>query len=285
MAEKGTCPKHGEFVLREGCAQCVAERQREPAIGYTEETKAYFEEEVEPTGLADAARMAGAEVKVVEMVDTGKASETAVALRPGEDIEAHGYHNEALTLLGYAEARVIATVEDAKRATDDLSIIAKLKKAMGDKRKSLLEPLKADMDAIRDTYTYLMAPVLDADKITREKMLAYDAEQRRIRAEQEEINRLREEAAQKQAKLTGGITEVEVVEVAPEPSKSTSTEMGTARTTDHWKWEVVDFAALPDEYKVIDGSMLTAVARKHHDQKQVPGVRFYNDPIIAVRAR
>lgn len=211
---------------------------------------------------------------------------TALALRPGEDVEARGYFQEALKLLEYADARVITTIEDNKVATDDLSIISKLKKAMDGKRKEYLEPLKVQTEAIRGTYDYLMLPVLEADKITRDKMLGYGKEQDRIRAEQEEINRKRQEAAETEMKLKGELSEsVNLVEVVPGAPKRVSTDMGTTGQRDNWKWGVVDFALLPDEYKVVDNSLLTAVARKHHDQKPVPGVRFYNEPIIAVRAR
>ena len=213
-------------------------------------------------------------------------SKTAIVLRPGEDIEVHSYFEEAKGLLKYAEARVITTIEDNKVANDDLSIISKLKKTMVNKRKEYLEPLKAQSDSIRDTYDYLMAPVLEADKITRSKMLAFDAEQRRKRAEQEEINRLRMEAAKKEMELKGELTEsVNLVEVAPEISKRVSTDIGTSGMREIWHYEVLDFAQLSDDYKVADTAMLNAVAKKHHDQKIVPGIRFYCENIITNRAR
>ena len=212
--------------------------------------------------------------------------ETILAKRPGSDMEVIGHFGEALRVLEFAKARVIATVEDVKLTNDDLALISKLKKAMETKRKSLLDPLKAQSDAIRETYTFLMAPVLEAGEIYREKMLAYNAEQDRIRKEQEEINRKRQEAAEQEMRLKGELSEsVGLVEVMPEASKKVSTELGSSGQRDNWKWQVEDFALLPDEYKVVDGSMLTAVAKKHHDQKQVPGVRFYNKPIITVRTR
>lgn len=212
--------------------------------------------------------------------------ETILAKHPGSDLEVIGHFGEALRVLEHAEARTIATIEDVKLVNDDLAIISKLKKVMDNKRKSLLDPLKLQADAIRETYTFLMTPVLEAGKIYREKMLAYNAEQDRIRLEQEDINRKRVEAAEQEMWLKGEITEsVGLVEVASEASKKVSTELGSSGQRDNWKWEVTDFPLLPDEYKVVDGSMLTAIAKKHHDQKQVPGVRFYNEPIITVRAR
>ncbi len=279
----GTC-KHGEFDLREGCAQCIAERNAGEKVQLQIKVTA-------PDGAPEGEEeeVAGEIVKLTETIAEIQGApkpETAITLRPGEDLEARGYFEEALKLQEYAEGRVIATVEDVKLANDDLSLISKLKKAMDAKRKSLLDPLKLQADAIRETYTFLMAPVLEASKIYRDKMLAYNAEQERVRKVQEEINRKRQEAAEQEMKLKGELSEsVNLVEVTPEVSKSVSTDMGASGQRDMWKYEVVDFAQLPDAFKMVDNAQLSAIAKRHHDQKQVPGVRFYNEPIIANRAR
>ena len=252
---KGTCVKHGEFILTEGCPQCLRKEVR-----IAEGVEAICEPSI----------------KLEEV-----AVETALALRPGEDVEARGYFHEALKLLEYAEARVITTIEDVKLATDDLSVIAKLKKVMENKRKSLLDPLKLQADAIRETYNYLMTPVLEADKITRGKMLAFDTEQRRIRAEQERINALRLEAAQKEMELNGELSEsVNLVEVAPEPAKSVSTDMGTTRITTIWKWEVIDLSLVPDEYKILDAAKVGKVVRA--GLRSIPGIRIYPEESLRV---
>jgi len=236
-----------------------------------------------PEPLSDEARaiLTGGRDKMIE------AATTSISLRPGADAEVMDYHNEAVRLKAYAEGRLIQTVEDVKAATDDLGIISKLKKVMESKRKQLLDPLEAQKKAIRETYDYLMSPILEADSITRKKMLAYDAEQRRIRVEQEQINALRLEAAQKDAALHNGeISEsVNLVEVQPEPAKSTATEMGSSSVRENWKFEVVDQLAVPREYLVVDTAMLTMIAKKYHDNKLVKGVRFYNEPIISVRVK
>ena len=224
---------------------------------------------------------AGVEIKVVTV-------DKLAGFRPGEDLEVRGHYAEAVTLLQYAEDRVIDTMDDNKAANDDLSIITKIRKAMDAKKKGYLGPLKQESDAIRDTYNYLMGPVLEADKITRGKMADWNAKQKRIRAEQEEINRLRMEAARKEAELsgTGELTEsVNLVGVIPEPTGKVSTELGTSGMTSHWTYEVVDFALVPDAYKIIDSPQLTTIARSHHDKKPIPGVRFYDEPSITMRTK
>ena len=235
------------------------------------------EEAIPPGGLAAAAQAAGAEVTVVGVDET--------PMLQGEDLEARGYFKEGRTALECAGRLVIATAADNEIANKDLGLIAKLKKVMGNKRKSLLDPLELEKKDIRATYDYLMEPILQADKIIRDKMAGWDSGQRRIRAEQEAINALRTEAARKEASLsgTGEITEsVNLVGVTPVP-RPVATDQATTSTTAHWTYEVVDFSLVPDAYKVIDAPQLSTIARSHHDGKPVPGVRFYNKPSITVR--
>ena len=229
---------------------------------------------------SNAWRTGDEEVRTVE-----PEPETALTLRPGEDIEAHSYFDEATKLLEYAEARVIKTLEDAKAATDDLSIISRLKKAMESKRKEKLAPHEAEVKAIRDTYNYLMAPVLEAEKITKTKQTAFLQEQERIRREQEEINRKRLEAAQAEMDLKGELSEpVNLVEVQQAPERIKS-DLGASGMVDHWVFQVDDFAQVPDTYKVIDSVTLGQIAKKFHDTKPVPGIKFINQPYLATRSR
>jgi len=299
MVEKGTCQKHGEFILSEGCPQCIEERegamQKDNVL--TEEIlqrardlpslKPLSKEDLE--ALSQDSNIPPEEVESIELpkeLEDALATETALALRPGEDIEARGYFKQAEMLLKYAESRVITTVEDIKLANDDLSIISKLKKMMEGKKRKYLEPLKIQTEAIRDTYNYLMAPILEADKITRGKMLDYDKEQKRIRQEQEEINRKRSEAAEAEMRLRGELTEpVNLVEVVSEAPRRVETEMGSTGQRDNWKYEVVDFTLVPDDYKMINAGVLTPVVKASKGKITIPGIRIYNEPIIANRAR
>lgn len=283
MNEKGICKEHGEFNLVEGCPQCLAGKQGAERLKTAEAIN--LEAGV---GKAEPEQPAPEAVEAEPLFPSILPSDQTAIVRvnPEQDIGVRAYSFQALRLQEYAEQRVIATVDDLKPATDDLSVIAKVKKAFEEKRKEYVKPLQEHVQEINDAFKKLMEPILAADKITRDKILTFQQEQARIRQEQEEINRQKAELAAREAALNGREVEpVELVEVSPEAPKRVSTEMGTTGMTDHWKYEVIDFALLPDEYKVVDSSLLTAVARKHHDQKPVPGVRFYNEPYIAVRAR
>lgn len=250
---KGHC-KHGEFLLRDGCAQCIAENTGTPPATFIGSTTGDLPE-----------------------------PETAVALRPGEDIEAHGYFEEAQKLLEYATALVITSDEIVKGATNDLSIISTLKKAMDSKRKALLEPLKAEMDAIRDTYNYLMEPVLKADRITRDKILAYRQEQERKRQEAEDIAKMEREAAERKAALTGEpVVTPEPVEKMPETPDHYRADMGTLGKAMLHKWEVIDFAQVPDNYKKIDAGAVTNVVKSSKGKIVIPGIKIWSEESLRV---
>jgi len=266
----GKC-KHGEFNLMEGCHQCIAE-------GRTAKLAAQVKEKLE-----------GEEVVVAEnTVTTTPAliaeTETSLALRPGEDITTHGYYEESQRLLEYAEKRVIASLEDNAAATDDLVNISYIKKAMMGKKKEYLDPILSQAEEIRQTYNHLMVPIFGAEKITKDKMLAYDAEQRRIRSAQEEINRKRLEAAQEEMKLTGELSQsVNLVEVQPEISKRVSTELGTSGITKIWKFQVIDFSLLPDRFKMENATLIGKVVRA--GEREIPGVKIWSEDTLRVTAR
>jgi len=210
--------------------------------------------------------------------------ETAITLRPGEDLEVHSFYTEAVKMLEYANAKVIENLTDSKLATDDLVSIGTLRRAMEAKRKEKLAPFDEQLKAIRETYNELMAPILEAETITKRKQIVFLNEQKRIQQEQEEINRKRMEAAQQEAALNNGVISepVNLVEVQEAPERVRATA-GMSGLTNHWVYEVIDFSLLPDEYKVEDAAMLNAIAKKHHDQKQVQGVRFFNKPFLTTR--
>jgi len=59
-------------------------------------------------------------------------------------------------------------------------------------------------------------------------------------------------------------------------------EAGMTSTTKVWKYQIIDFALLPDEYKVADTALLNATVKKNHDTKQIPGVRIFAEDSLRV---
>ena len=209
-----------------------------------------------------------------------------VKVNPQVDLAVTALYGEAVTLLTYAEAAIIKTDADVKERTNDLSIIVNLKKAIEEKRKEYVGPINEHLKAVNDAFKSFTDPLVQADTITRKKVLDYRAEQNRVRQEQERINRLRIEAAQAEMKLKGELTEsVDLIEVQPAAPSIIRTDLGTSSYVNRWKAEVVDFALLPDEYKLPNMPMLNSAARSYKDTRTIPGVKIYNEPDIRMSAR
>ena len=209
-----------------------------------------------------------------------------VITNPREDLAIMALYDEANKLLEYAKVRTIATLDDVKTATNDLSLIGKLRKAMEAKRKDYLLPFQEHVKEVNDTYKLLMAPVEMADEVTRSKVTNFSREQERIKAEQEKINALRMEAAQKEAALNNGeIKEAIVLVDVIQPAKKVIADLASSGMRDNWTYEIMSFKDLPDEYKMPNTSMLNATAKSVKDSRAIPGLRIYNEPTMVVRNR
>jgi hypothetical protein len=214
-------------------------------------------------------------------------TQALVAIEPEKDSLVVALYSQAVRLLEYAEKLEITKTEDIRAVTNDLTIIGKLKKAFEDKRKEYVSPLNGHVAAINATFKELTDPIKTADDITRKKLVAFHLAEKRKKEETERINAFRREAAEAEAAMNEGEITESVVELPVDdlPSKTTQSDLGTVTMVDVWKYEVVDLALLPREYMVPDEAMLKSIAKTHHDKKEIPGVRFYNEPTTSVRSK
>ena len=87
-------------------------------------------------------------------------------------------------------------------------------------------------------------------------------------------------------KLTGELTKsVNLVEVLPPVPTRTQTDMGTAGMRDNWKWEEIDKNLIPREYLMVNAGMLTPIVKASKGRVVIPGIRIFNQPIIAVTTK
>ncbi|MDD5081735.1 MAG: hypothetical protein PHU08_00035 [Dehalococcoidales bacterium] len=215
---------------------------------------------------------------------TENTTQAIIALNPSQDEKAVALYNEAQGLLKYAEGVVILGDATVKGATNDLSLIAKLKKALEERRKEYTTPVNAYLKQVNDAFKLFTAPLEQADTITRAKIMDYRREQERKAREAEEINRLRMEAARREMELKGELTEdVSLVETPPAPPAHVRADIGDMGTMKVWKFEVVDFAKLPDEYKMVDATKLGKVLRA--GLHNIPGVRAWQEETLKVNTR
>jgi len=193
--------------------------------------------------------------------------ETAVvAIKPELNDAVIKLRDEAARLVVYAESFTVANPNDVKRATKDLSMIANLKKALETKRKEYTEPLNTHLKDINEAFKAISVPVGVADQTLRDKVLAYNKEQQRLKAEADKAEALREQAAKIEAKLTqetGEIFEHPAPAPMPEakPMVKAYTDVGNMRTRKIRKWKEVDFSKVPDAYKMLDSAKINKVVK------------------------
>jgi len=220
-----------------------------------------------------------------DMEATPDKSVAVINIAPADDLAIRDLKEEIIKLSNYATFRVIKCDDDLTPATDDLALIARLKKALKEKQDEYVKPIKAHLDKVQFVFKDLLACLDDIDKTNREKIAAYRAEQLRKQREADEINRQKEELARKEAAFNGtGEFTVDTTPVeAPAPVKKVSTNMGTVSTARVWKYEIVDPSQIPEEYKVIDYAKITKVVKA--GCRNIPGVRIYEEETLRVMAR
>jgi len=207
--------------------------------------------------------------------------ETAIInVKPDANEAVIALYQEAIALEVRAVKIVIATDEDVKSVTNDLSVIAGLKKAIEEKRKEYTQPINDHLKAVNEAFKNFTEPLNVADKSIRYKVLEYRHEQERIRQEQERINQLRIEAARAEMELKGELTEsVELVEERPEQPQHYWAEAGELGTVTIWKFEVIDFSLLPDQYKLPD---MVKIRKVITAGATIPGVKAWKEETLRI---
>jgi hypothetical protein len=278
-----------EVPIRYGRAKA-----RVTAIGVPEADIAAFKDAVRTIPAGSRIVAGTGVVAVVDVVrdlaepqpTTEETSTIAIInVAPGKDSAVLALQDQVLGLLTYAQTRFILSDDDVKLATDDLTLMSGLKRAIEAKRKEYVDPINTHLKEINEKFRLLTDPLAQADGMTREKVLAYRMEVQRLRKEAEEINRLRLEAAQREAAMHQGeiSEEVKVLEVPTAPPAHVRTDVGTLGTSTVWKFEVTDFALLPADYKMVDASKLGKVVRA--GLHTIAGVRIWEEETLRVTGR
>jgi hypothetical protein len=172
-----------------------------------------------------------------------------------------------------------------------------------DLRLKFTGPLNKHVKSINDLFAEAKEPYNEVINTLDDKIIVYDrkvkAEIARIQKEKDEAERERLaelakltaanriiEEAKKEAHVstkTGlplpSATPVEVVEEMPKTLAEVSGGLGHIQM--RWMFEVIDFKALPDEYKLVDEVKLSRLAIRDKEKATVPGVRFFPEEHVA----
>jgi hypothetical protein len=183
--------------------------------------------------------------------------------------------------------RATAAVQAAKGLLEKIGasydpIIAdahKAHKSACDAKKAQAGPVEAFVSMLKGKlaayYTAQEEKRKAAEQAAEEERRAKEAEARR---QAEEAQRAEREAAEALGVAPEVVAAI-VVEAAPVVVEAVAPTValtgGVSYRTD-WKAEVVDFAALPDAYKMANEKAINAMAAALKDKAEIPGVRFFS---------
>ena len=187
-------------------------------------------------------------------------------------------------VLHYARIRTIGNLDDVEAATNDLTIIGHLTKTLKGQRDLYLVPIERTKDQVKAVFNSISEPLEEARTLTRTKLLAFQVEQDRLRAEAEAITKMRAEAEKRAKELlqrTGEIIDKEPeTPIASIPETSTfHAGLGTSSVSKNRKWRLIDIARVPREYMKLDESKVGRVIRAGGD---IPGIEAYIEPSLRI---
>ncbi|KKM26707.1 hypothetical protein LCGC14_1581980 [marine sediment metagenome] len=171
-------------------------------------------------------------------------------------------------IVAEANKLVINTAEGENKAFEALKVIKERLEFVENKRTVITKPLNKSLREVNTLFKELSGPLKTADDIIRKKILLFHEEQRVI-AEKEEAKRHRIQEAHR--KKGHKIHAPAVVEP----------ERGNSTTQKRWVFEVKDIKLVPEEYLVVDTSVVNnAIA---NGTREIKGLRIFQRESITVR--
>ena len=203
----------------------------------------------------------------------------------------------ALTVPEKAQAIIIRSNDDFIKAGEILTAIKSLRKEID----ATFDPIiKKAFEAHKEAVAQkkkVDAPLVEAEGIVKPRMAAWNAEQERIRREEEE--RLREIARKEEeerrlkeaidAEKSGNKEEAEAIletpiEPPPVVIPKTTPKVAGVSFTKQWKFRITDPNKIPREYLTPDEVKIGGVVRALKDKANIPGVEVYTVDGVSGRA-
>jgi hypothetical protein len=216
-------------------------------------------------------------------------------------IDVTPYRNDEEVQAAETEVRTIADAARELEITDEatnavaldmLSQARKAHKRIDALKKRWLDPLNRQVKLIRDDFSAMAAPAMEADEILSGKTSAYRAKvAEAARKEQERLRLLAEKRQERAAAKAAerGVEPPPVMPIAPRvapPSKTVATGSGakiTYRKQTHF--EITEASAIPREYLMPDTKKIGAIVRAGiaTPDNPIPGVRIWTTEEAVVR--
>lgn len=167
----------------------------------------------------------------------------------------------------------IATDEDLAFAGECLGEVKGHWNRLEERKKQVTGPLNAALQVIRGWFQPAQSHYAASEATLKQKIAAYHA----MRAKERQA--ALDAAAAAVQVGNSEATQVAIAAVPPPPPKMTGVSV-----QDTWEYEVVDFAAVPDKYKVIHHGLVTAELKLSKGNLKIPGIRPVQGSRVVARA-
>jgi len=203
----------------------------------------------------------------------------AIRIKPELNESVTALHKEIALLNAYASGRVIKTDADLTPASDDLILIAGLKKSLTAKMDEYVKPIKGHLSDIEAVFRPMIDLLKQAEATNKAKITAYTDLVKARQAEIERVNYEAQEVARKQAALNGGAFTVNTEPiVAPAPVRKVSTGLGSiSEVKAPNTWEIENETLIPKEYWQLDTIKINRIVRAGG---KIPGIRVVEHTTI-----
>ncbi len=203
-------------------------------------------------------------------------STALVVVYPRGETPYRDFISEVVSLVDTSNQLVVNNKADSKVATDCLGALKDRRMAIQAFKVDLLAPLRQRTSDINDAMKELLDPLEGAKKFVDGLILAFNEAEREKVRQAEEIERRKQELAELEGKPAPAPTPLPAQPQAV--TRGEHTQSGERMIT---KYEVVDFAALPDDYKMQDTGKLTKAIKAGGMSLTIPGVRIFQERILA----
>jgi hypothetical protein len=198
-------------------------------------------------------------------------------------------------------------VDTAEKKADGVELVARARRAVKiseSRRTALVKPHNDYVSAINRLFKGATDPFRDVDKIATQKVIDFDAAERRRAAEAAaaaERERLASEALLQEAARAEAAGQTQVAEKLLEkavesetgaldaqaqaviPARVTATESGTVGVRNKpFTYRVLDEAQVPREYLCLDAAKIREAIRQ--GERTIPGLEIFQEEGLAVRA-
>lgn len=227
---------------------------------------------------------------------------SATAVQSLAPVDVAALEARARALRDDVGALVVASEAGKVAATDVLARIQTFQREAESERVRLVRPLNDHVKVVNDAFKRVLAPVVEADRALRDKVLAYNREQQRLAAEkaaEAETLRLQSAARLKEAEkaeakgetgvaeqlLTGAVASEQGAKAAQAeavlPSRHVVTGAGSSTVRKEWTFRVVEPAQVPREYLVLDERRVREAIRS--GVRAIAGLEIFQEEKLAVR--